>query len=97
MSHFCAILQKTSESPSIQQLPRNDLGNEHEKQAGYQWREVNHPQSRHELPDRGQYWLCDLVNDGVERVAGVDTRPREDDPDEDCDQQDVGENGYEQA
>jgi len=91
------FFQNTFESPSIQQLPRNDLGDEHEEHAGNQWREINHPQARHELPDWSQYWLCDLVNDGVERIAGVDPGPREDNPDEDCNQQDVGEDGYEQA
>jgi hypothetical protein len=59
--------------------------------------EVDHAHARHELPDRGQDRLGNLVEDGVKGVAGVDRDPGEDDPNEDRDEKDVCQDRDEQA
>ena len=60
-------------------------------------REVDHAHAWHELADRGQDRLGDLVEDGVHRVARVNGDPGEDNPNEDRDEKDVREDLDEQA
>lgn len=73
------------------------LGDEHEEHRGDERREVDHAHAGHELPDRREDRLGNLVEDGVYGITRVNGDPGEDYPDEDRDEEDVRENCDEQA
>lgn len=73
------------------------LGEDEEQEGRRHRREVKHPHPGHDAANRGEDGLGDLEDHRVDRVGWVETRPGEDDADEDRRQQDVGEDLDENA